>query len=63
MFQTVVFLIVAVFLYWLSDRILRWIEASRGGLLENRTLVFFAILLCLSVGTFGLLGRLFEAAP
>ena len=59
MLQTAVFLAVAVFLYWLSDQILRRIEAWRGGLLESRTLVFFAILLTLAVVSFWMLARLF----
>ena len=59
MLQTAVFLAVAVFLYWLSDQILQRIEAARGGLLESRTLVFFAILLTLAVASFWMLARLF----
>ena len=61
MLQTAVFLAVAVFLYWLSDLILRRIEAWRGGVLENRTLVFFAILLVLALGAFWALGRFLGA--
>ncbi len=61
MLQTAVFLAVAVFLYWLSDRILRRIEAARGGVLASRTLVFFAILLVLALVSFWALERLFAA--
>ncbi len=63
MLQTAVFLAVAVFLYWLSDFILRRIEAARGGVLENRTLVFFAILLVLALVSFWGLEKLFGSMP
>jgi hypothetical protein len=52
MLQMVVFLGVAVALYWVSDRVLLAIEAHRGRRLDNRTLVFFAILLGLALVTF-----------
>lgn len=63
MLQTVVFLVVAIALYWVSDRILLRIEAARGGLFEQRSLVFFAILLVLALAAFWGLDRLFEVAP
>lgn len=59
MLQMVVFLLVAIALYWVSDRILLRIEAARGGPLEQRTLVFFAILLVLALTAFWGLDRLF----
>ena len=45
-------------LYFVSDWILNRIEIARGGRLENRTLIFFAILLGLGLLTFSLLPRL-----
>jgi hypothetical protein len=57
MIETLVFLAVAVALYWLSDRILLRIETARGGRFESRTLIFFGILLTLALATFWVLGR------
>ncbi|OHC82255.1 MAG: hypothetical protein A3G73_02625 [Rhodospirillales bacterium RIFCSPLOWO2_12_FULL_67_15] len=59
MTEALVFLAVAVALYWLSDRILLRIEAARGAPFESRTLIFFAILLTLALASFWALGRLF----
>ena len=59
MTETLVFLAVAVVLYWVSDRILLRIEAARGGRFAERTLIFFAILLTLALASFWALGRLF----
>lgn len=55
--QFVYFIVVAVALYWISNRILSLLEARRGKLLEHRSLVFFAILLCLALVTFWLIRR------
>lgn len=41
-----------IILYVGSDWILNRIEASRGKRLENRSLVFFGIILILAVGSF-----------
>jgi len=59
MTEALVFLAVAVALYWLSDRILLRIEAGLGRRFESRTLIFFAILLTLALASFWALGRLF----
>ena len=59
MTEALVFLAVAVALYWLSDRILLRIEAGLGRRLESRTLIFFGILLSLALASFWALGRLF----
>lgn len=58
MIEALVFLAVAVVLYWLSDRILLRIEAARGAPFESRTLIFFGILLTLALASFWALGRL-----
>jgi hypothetical protein len=58
MTEALVFLAVAVALYWLADQILLWIEERRGARLENRSLVFFGILLVLALASFWALGRL-----
>jgi len=53
----VYFTITAAVLYLLSDRILLMIEARAGRRLEQRSLIFFAILLCLALVSFNLIGR------
>ncbi len=52
------FTLVAVGLYFLSDRLLDVIERVLGRRLENRSLVFFGILLVLALGGFALIRRL-----
>ncbi len=47
--------VAAIFLYVVSDRILNQIEIRRGERFENRSLVFFAIILVLSVALFNLI--------
>jgi hypothetical protein len=59
MTEALVFLVVAVMLYWVSDRILFRIEAGLRRRLESRTLIFFGILLSLALASFWALGRLF----
>jgi len=53
--EIVVFTLVAIGLYFGADALLDWIERRRGGRLENRQLVFFAIILSLALLTFWLL--------
>ncbi|MGF1640965.1 MAG: hypothetical protein ACFCUO_08450 [Rhodospirillales bacterium] len=50
---------VGIVLYFVSDWILNRIEIARGERLENRTLVFFFILLGLALLAFSILPRLF----
>ena len=59
MTEALVFLAVAVALYWVSDRILLRIEAGLRRRLESRTVIFFGILLTLALASFWALGRLF----
>ncbi len=47
--------VAAIFLYLVSDWILNQIENRRGERYENRSLVFFAIILVLSVALFNLI--------
>lgn len=55
--EAVYFTVTAVALYFVSDWILARIEISAGRRFEHRTLIFFAILLCLSLLSFALIGR------
>ncbi len=50
--------VAAIFLYAVSDWILKQIEIRRGGPFENRSLIFFVIILVLSVALFNLIQRL-----
>lgn len=54
--------VAAIFLYVVSDWILNQIENRRGERFENRSLVFFAIILVLSVALFNLIQQ-FQPAP
>lgn len=47
--------IAAIFLYVVSDWILNRIEARRGERFDNRSVIFFAIILVLSVSLFNLI--------
>jgi hypothetical protein len=46
------FIAVAVALYFLADRLLEFIEARHGARFEQRTILFFFLLLGLAVMTF-----------
>ncbi len=53
--DAVYFTLVAILLYLVADRALRAIESAAGRTLEYRSLVFFAILLTLALGTFAVI--------
>ena len=53
--ELILFTVVALAVYWLSDVILKRIEHEAGRRLENRQLVFFAIMLLLASSSFYLL--------
>ena len=53
--EAVYFTLVAILLYLVADRALRAIESAVGRSLEYRSVVFFAILLALALGTFALI--------
>lgn len=50
--QIILFTIVAVLLYFVSDWIVHRIEVAAGRRLEHRTLLFFALISVLAVTTF-----------
>lgn len=50
--QFVYFTIAAILLYVFSDWLLQKIEAKRGEPLPNRSVIFFAIILVLAIGSF-----------
>jgi hypothetical protein len=53
--DAVYFTLVAILLYLVADRALRAIESAAGRTLEYRSVVFFAILLVLALGTFAII--------
>ena len=54
--------VAAIFLYAVSDWILNQIEIRRGERFDNRSVIFFAIILILSVALFNLIQYL-QPAP
>jgi len=56
--EMVYFTVAAVLLYLVSDWILNRIEIRRGKRFEHRSLIFFAIILVLSLVLFNLLQQL-----
>lgn len=53
--EAVYFLVVAIALYFVADWLLRGIETIRGRTLENRTVVFFFLLMGLALTSFALI--------
>jgi hypothetical protein len=59
---TIYFTLVAIGLYLVADRILDALERRAGRRFEQRSLVFFALLLALSLATFAILRRFLAPA-
>ena len=57
------FTLVAAILYLFSDWVLRRVEAAMGRRLENRSVVFFCILLPLALASFALIDHLTGNSP
>ena len=53
--EIVLFTLVAIILYLVSDSILKAIEKRKGKVLENRSLIFFVIITVLALITFNIL--------
>jgi len=60
--EMIYYTVAAVLLYLVSDWILNRIEIRRGKRFEHRSLIFFAIILVLSVALFNLIQQL-QTAP
>ncbi len=58
--EMIYFTLVAIGLYLVSDRILLQIEILRGKRLENRSVIFFVIIVVFSVITFATIQAIFE---
>ncbi|MDH3616401.1 MAG: hypothetical protein OEQ90_07995 [Gammaproteobacteria bacterium] len=59
--EILLFTLVAIVIYLVSDRIIRIIEGNRGGILKNRQVVFFAVFLVLALVSFRVLRTLLTA--
>lgn len=55
--QTILFVLVAIALYFVSDGIVRFAERTAGRRFENRTIIFFFTLLVLGFVTFWAIRR------
>ncbi len=53
--EIVWFTLVGIGIYLISNTLLEYIERRRGGMLENRSVVFFVIFLVLALGSFELI--------
>lgn len=53
--EALYFLVVAIVLYFVSDWILERIEIASGRRFEQRSLIFFAILATLAIGSFAVI--------
>lgn len=59
--EAIYFIVTAIALYFVSDRILDRIEVAFERRFEHRTLIFFAILLVLTLTSFALIRKLMPA--
>jgi len=59
--EILLFTLVAIVIYLVSDWIIRMIEARRGEVLKNRQVIFFAIFLVLAMVSFRMLRILLTA--
>ncbi|MFK5969542.1 MAG: hypothetical protein QM487_05405 [Candidatus Marithrix sp.] len=54
MFEMLSFMLAGIILYFVSDEILNRIEVHRGERIKNRSIIFFIIILTLSMVTFAI---------
>ncbi len=59
--EILLFTLVAIVIYLVSDRIIRIIEGRRGQILKNRQVIFFAVFLVLALVSFRVLRTLLTA--
>ena len=53
--EVVLFTLVAIVLYVISDSIIKFIEKQKGDLLKHRSIIFFVIITVLAVASFNLI--------
>ncbi len=56
--EIVYYTLTAIALYFVSDWLLERIEQARGKRFENRSVIFFGIILVLALVSFQIIGRL-----
>ncbi len=61
--EIVWFTLVGIGLYFFSDWLLDRIESARGKRFENRSIIFFVIILVFAIASFQLIGYLQSAKP
>jgi len=61
--EMIYYTVAAVALYVVSDWILNQIEIRRGERFENRSLIFFVIILVLAMGLFSIIQRIQSSPP
>jgi hypothetical protein len=61
--EIIVFTVVGIALYFAADWALDRIEAARGARFENRSIIFFVIILALAIASFQLIGYLQSTKP
>lgn len=59
--EILLFTLVAIVIYLISDRIVRMIETRRGEILKQRQVIFFAVFLVLALISFRLLRMMLTA--
>jgi len=52
MTETIVYTLIGILLYFLSDKILRYLEGRAGRPFDDRNLIFFGIIMVLAVSSF-----------
>ena len=62
MSEILLFTIVAIGLYFFADWILRTLERRHGKPFENRSIIYFVIILALALASFELIPRLLQGA-
>lgn len=62
MSEILIFTLNGIFIYLVSDWIVRKIEATQGGVMKYRQIIFFAVFLSLALATFQMLRLLLQSA-
>ena len=61
MSEILIFTLNGIFIYLISDWIVRRIEATQGGVMKYRQIIFFAVFLSLALATFQMLRLLLQS--
>ena len=61
--ELIAFTLAGIVLYFFSDWLLDRIEQARGARFENRSIIFFVIILVLAIASFQIIGYLQSAKP